>query len=129
MSDDHAHTHEHTHTHSHSHGHDHGHEHGHGHDHDHEHSHEHDHTHSHEHTHEGDHDHSHDDGGLTKLKALLKYMVDHNREHAAELGDVAHNLYHTGQRESAELIEEAVKDFGKVNDQLARALDLVKDGK
>jgi hypothetical protein len=56
-------------------------------------------------------------------------MVDHNREHAAELGDLAHNLYHTGRQESADLIQEAVKDFGKVNDQLARALDLVKDGK
>ena len=135
MSDDHAHTHEHPHTHSHSHGHDHGHEHDGGHDHDHGHSHDHDHTHSHEHTHEGDHDHSHvsehgqGGGDAARLKALLKYMVDHNREHAAELGDVAHNLCHAGQHESADLIEAAVRDFGKVNDQLARALDLVKDGK
>jgi hypothetical protein len=56
-------------------------------------------------------------------------MVDHNRDHAAELGDLAHNLYHSGQRESADLIQEAVKDFGKANDQLERALDLVKEGK
>jgi hypothetical protein len=66
---------------------------------------------------------------VTKLKVLLKYMVDHNREHAAELGDLAHKLYHGGQRESADLIGEAVKDFEKANDQLARALELVKDGK
>jgi hypothetical protein len=56
-------------------------------------------------------------------------MVDHNREHAAELGDLAHNLCHAEQHESAAIIQEAVKDFKKVNDQLARALDLVKDGK
>jgi hypothetical protein len=42
---------------------------------------------------------------------------------------VAHKLSHAGQRESAELIGEAVKGFEKANDQLARALDLVKDGK
>jgi ABC-type Zn2+ transport system substrate-binding protein/surface adhesin len=99
----------------------------------HEHSHEHTHTHSHEHTHEGEHAHSHSHdhghGDVAKLKALLKYMVDHNREHATELGDLAHSLFHTGQHESADLIQEAVKDFGRVNDQLARALDLVKDGK
>ncbi|MDR0710222.1 MAG: hypothetical protein LBF77_09170, partial [Spirochaetaceae bacterium] len=79
------------------------------------------------------HDHVHEGekggGNTARLTALLQYMVGHNREHAAELGDLAHNLYHTGQHESAELIEAAVKDFGKVNDQLARALDLVKDGK
>jgi UDP-N-acetylglucosamine 2-epimerase len=56
-------------------------------------------------------------------------MIDHNRDHAAELGDLAHNLYHTGQHESSDMIQEAVKDFEKVNDQLAKALDLVKDGK
>jgi DNA-binding protein H-NS len=56
-------------------------------------------------------------------------MTDHNREHAAELGELAHSLRHTGQSESADLIQEAVKDFGKVNDQLAKALELVKDGK
>jgi molecular chaperone GrpE (heat shock protein) len=115
MPDDHAH--EHTHTHSH------------GHDHDHEHSHEHEHSHSHEHTHEGDHAHSHGGGDVDKLKGLLKYMVDHNRDHAAELDDLAHKLYHTGRQESADLIQEAVRDFGKVNDQLAKALDLVGDGK
>jgi hypothetical protein len=135
MSDDHAHgpghEHSHEHTHAHSHGHDHSHEHSHDHAHEHEHSHEHTHSHSHEHTHEGDHAHERAPGGgdLAKLTALLKYMLDHNREHAAELEDVAHNLSHAGRRESADLIGEAVKDFGRANDRLARALDLLKDEK
>jgi hypothetical protein len=106
------------------------HAHGPGHEHFHEHNsgaHGHDHGHEHDHSHE--HGHDHGPGDVNKLKTLLDYMVRHNREHAAELGDLAHNLYHTGQHESADLIHEAVKDFDKVNDQLAKALELVKDGK
>jgi hypothetical protein len=56
-------------------------------------------------------------------------MLDHNREHAAELGDLAHNLYHAGQQESADIIHEAVKDFETGSDKLAKALELVKEGK
>jgi hypothetical protein len=56
-------------------------------------------------------------------------MLDHNREHAVELGDLAHNLYHADQHESADIIHEAVKDFETGSDKLAKALDLVKDGK
>ncbi|WP_148257237.1 hypothetical protein [Treponema primitia] len=60
---------------------------------------------------------------------MLKYMLDHNREHADELGDLAHNLYHAGQTESADSIHEAVKDFQKGNEKLDKALALIKDGK
>ncbi|GHV25719.1 hypothetical protein AGMMS4952_04210 [Spirochaetia bacterium] len=56
-------------------------------------------------------------------------MLDHNREHAGELGDLAHNLYHAGQHESADIINNAVKDFETGSDKLAKALELVKDGK
>jgi ABC-type Zn2+ transport system substrate-binding protein/surface adhesin len=91
--------------------------------------HAHEHSHTHEHGHDHGHSHEHGGGDVTKLKALLQYMVDHNRDHAAELGELAHKLRHTGQNESADRIQEAVKDFDKVNDQLSKALDLVKDGK
>jgi galactokinase/mevalonate kinase-like predicted kinase len=65
---------------------------------------------------------------VTKLKTLLKYMVDHNREHAAELGDLAHNLYHAGQHTSADVINDAVKDFETGTEKLVKALDLIKEG-
>ncbi|GHV73653.1 hypothetical protein AGMMS49940_09550 [Spirochaetia bacterium] len=54
-------------------------------------------------------------------------MLDHNREHAAELGGLAHNLYHAGQHESADIINNAVKDFETGSDKLAKALELVNE--
>ncbi|MFP3041013.1 hypothetical protein LQZ19_04220 [Treponema primitia] len=88
--------------------------------------HEHEHTHSHEHVHEHSHGNT---GDLNKLKTLLQYMLDHNREHASELGDLAHNLYHADQKESADVINDAVKDFEKGTEKLVKALGLIKDGK
>ncbi|MDR2738367.1 MAG: hypothetical protein LBB68_00820 [Treponema sp.] len=93
----------------------------------HEHCHEHGHDHPHEHG--GGHDHVHNHSGdLNKLTALLKYMADHNREHAGELCDLAHNLYHAGQHKSADVINDAVKEFEKGAEKLVEALDLIKDG-
>ena len=98
----------------------------HEHTHDHEHSHEHTHadgtTHSHAHTHNGDHHHTH--GGNTKEEALalLSYMVDHNRHHAEEL----HELAHSFDEKTADLIHEALKDLNAGNDKLAAALEAVK---
>jgi hypothetical protein len=56
-------------------------------------------------------------------------MLDHNREHTDELGDLAHNLSHAGQGGAADSIHEAVKDFQNGNEKLAKALALIKDGK
>jgi galactokinase/mevalonate kinase-like predicted kinase len=65
---------------------------------------------------------------LNKLTTLLKYMLDHNREHAAELSTLAHNLHHADQRESADVINDAVKEFAKGTEKLVKALELIKDG-
>jgi hypothetical protein len=40
---------------------------------------------------------------------------------------LAHNLYHSGQQESADIIHEAVRDFETGSDKLARALELVNE--
>ena len=54
------------------------------------------HGHDHGHTHEHAHDHSHEHCGAcaqtkpgSEQEALLSYMLDHNKHHAAELADVA----------------------------------------
>jgi hypothetical protein len=87
----------------------------------------------HDHSHEG-HDHAH--GGcdhgtpdLAKITALLEYMTDHNRQHAAEVGDFAHQLYHAGKEGAAHLLQDAVKDLEAGSDKLAEALGLIKGGK
>jgi hypothetical protein len=85
----------------------------------------------HEHSHE--HGHGHCDHGpapdLAKIAALLEYMTDHNRQHAAEVGDFAHQLYHAGKEDAARLLENAVEDFEAGSEKLAEALALIKGGK
>lgn len=101
---------------------------GHDHGHDHEHEHHHDHEcgcgHDHEH-HEGcgcGHDHGQADENV----AVLAYMLDHNRHHAAELREIAAHLREDGKEEAAVQIEKGVEDFEKGNMRLSIALSLVK---
>lgn len=115
-----------------------------------EHSHEHTHTHTHPHTHEHEHDHgcghthghSHPhgeqgcggcqggQGGCQKpaseQEAILAYMLDHNRHHAAELLETAKQFKAAGKEEAAVQIEKAVEDFEKGNMRLSVALSLVR---
>lgn len=113
-----------------------------------EHSHEHTHTHTHPHTHEGEHahDHAHEHGcqGHThqhshggegcqgcqggcerpanEQEAILAYMLDHNRHHAAELLEIAKQFKAAGKEDAAVQIEKAVEDFEKGNMRLSIAL-------
>jgi hypothetical protein len=89
--------------------------------------HDHGHSHSHEHCH---HDHAHEPApDLNRAAALLDYMTDHNRQHAAEVGDLAHQLYHAGKENAAKLLEDAVEDFEAGSEKLAEALALIKGDK
>ena len=129
-------------------------EHGHSHGHSHgncgcagDHAHEHTHTHSHPHTHDGDHAHEHSHehahnhgeqgcGGCgcagecskpaNEQEAILAYMLDHNRHHAAELLGIAKQFHAAGKSEAAAQIEKAVEDFEKGNMRLSVALSLIK---
>ena len=97
------------------------------------------HGHDHEHTHERTHDHSHGQehcGGCesgcaqkkpgSEQEALLSYMLDHNKHHAAELADVAKKFRETGKEDVAVQIEKAIENFDKGNLYLSLALSLVK---
>ena len=121
-------------------------EHGHAHGHSHEHTHEY--THTHEHTdeqgHEGEHTHTHGQEGAhthegcsgcggcsqerpaNEQEAILAYMLDHNKHHAAELLEIAKNFKAAGKEEAAAQIERAVENFDKGNLYLSVALSLVK---
>jgi ABC-type Zn2+ transport system substrate-binding protein/surface adhesin len=109
-----------------------GHDHGYSHEHcHHDHAHGHDHLHEHDHSHEHrDHDHAHGSApDLAKAAALLEYMTDHNRQHASEVGDLAHYFYHAGKENAAKLLEDAVEDFATGSEKLAEALALIKGDK
>lgn len=75
------------------------------------------------HSHDHDHEHCSVCGGTSaETVALLTYMLDHNRHHADELHDLAHEL----DGEARELVHAAVIDIESSNDKLARALKLIK---
>ena len=128
----HTHAHEHTHTHEHTHdGVTHSHEHSHAHEHDHAHPHEHDHLHDHG----AEHNHSHGCAGscsgcasqcahtpMDELKALMKYMVNHNAAHAKELADLAGQLEKAGNHAAFEQVMASVSDFEKGNMRLSVVL-------
>lgn len=128
--------HEHTHTHTYEHSHEHSHAEGHEEEHVHSHeaeccgdSHCHADTEGHCHSH-GAHCHGHEAGAeampANKTEALLKYMLDHNTHHAAELDDMAKTLASQGNEHAAEQIRKAVDEFQKGNLYLGLALSLVK---
>ncbi len=106
----------------------------HGADHDHEHSHDHDHEHEHHHHHDHDGDvHAHcghcdPDGGSCKDEtlALLTYMINHNKQHAAETDKMAKELEEKGLGDVAKQMREGVMNYEKGNMYLSLALSLYK---
>jgi len=101
------------------------------HDHDHSQTHEHEHCgHCHEHTHSDgtthSHGHTHSHAAASSPEealALLKYMLDHNRQHAEELHDLAHSF----DEVAGDLIHEAVDKLGESNDLIEQALSLISN--
>lgn len=98
---------------------------------------EHGHCHGHAHDHTHDHAHDHEHCGScgsgcepkkpgSEQEALLSYMLDHNKHHAAELADVAKKFRETGKEDVAVQIEKAIENFDKGNLYLSLALSLVK---
>ena len=82
--------------------------------------------HEHEHVHaDGSvHSHSHSHSAAASPEealALLKYMLDHNRHHAEELHDLAHNF----DEVAGDLLHEAVDKLGESNDLIEQALSLI----
>ena len=81
------------------------------------------------------HDHSHDCTGscegcgsacshtpMEELKALMKYMANHNAAHARELAELAVQLDKAGNHTAYEQVMAAVSDFEKGNLRLSVVL-------
>jgi hypothetical protein len=87
------------------------------------------HGHSHEHPHCQGHHHEHEAAqDPARMLSILEYMLEHNKSHAGELAELAHNLHHSGSDAAAELIGKGVKDFEAGNSKLEEALNLLKTG-
>mgnify|MGYP004582271727 FL=1 len=76
----------------------------------------------HEHPHEHDHVHAHKAHSPEEALALLSYMADHNKHHAEDLHELAHDM----DDASAALIHEAVELFKAGNEKLEKALHMLK---
>ena len=126
---DHSPEHSHEHNHSHTHEHTHAHDHPHGHPHEHNHYHPHEHEHDHEHGHSHGHGHSHEkpEAATASAKdlALLKYMLEHNKQHALELSQTGERLANAGFDHAADMISDAVHYFDHANDSLETAVELI----
>ncbi len=107
--------HTHTHTYEHSHPHSHDHEHAHG------EPHTHDHGHPHTHSHEAE------SGAPSQTVALLRYMLEHNRSHAAKVSALIPKLVDEGKADAAMMIETGVKSYKDGNDWLAAALKKLEE--
>jgi len=99
--------------------------------HDNNHDHDHDQGHDHGHDHEHDHEHSRATGSgnaagaSAKDLALLKYMLDHNKQHARELSETGGRLASAGFSDAADRITDAVHYFDHANESLEKAIDIV----
>jgi hypothetical protein len=98
------------------------------------HAHEHAHTHTHEHSHDGTHAHTHnkndgDASGMSKskLKAILSYMRDHNKEHANELHGLLGVIKELGADEILDLIENGATSIEAAAGQIEQALEVLEE--
>ncbi len=61
--------------------------------------------------------------------ALMTFMLDHNEHHAEELHELSHKLEATGRVEAAVLTGKALDKYRAGNEELAAALQFLKEGK
>ena len=72
------------------------------------------------------HGHSHDADGKTgsadRDLALMRYMLEHNRQHAQELAETGGRIADAGLEQAAGFIQEAVHSFEHANSSLEKAI-------
>ena len=71
------------------------------------------------------HDHIHDEtheNDENKDKLILTYMLEHNKQHAKELVELAIRLENQGSNDTATIILNAVNDIETGNDKLVSAI-------
>jgi hypothetical protein len=84
-------------------------------------------THKHEHEHGSGEEHAHDGMDRDKLKAVLSYMRDHNREHAQELKRLLAAAGDLGADEVTDLIENGARGIETAAEQLGLAVELLEE--
>jgi len=62
---------------------------------------------------------------IQKDKLVLGYMLEHNKQHAKELVELAIKLENRGLHDTATIILNAVYDFERGNDKLEAAINTI----
>lgn len=75
------------------------------------------------HDHDHPHEHLHEDADPAETLALLNYLLGHNRHHAKELDELAHQV---DNQQAHLLLHQAVDALEQSNDRLAAALELLR---
>jgi hypothetical protein len=81
------------------------------------------HSHAHVHTRQDALPKAPDDAG--KIKLVLGFTLEHNRQHAAEMRVLAENLRMADNADAADLLLEGIDDYERGNEKVARALRFV----
>jgi hypothetical protein len=81
------------------------------------------HGHIHQHNNE-----EHGNNDAARNLALLTYMLEHNRQHADEIHEMAHALYHENKENAARLLDESLELFKAGNEKIAAALEILNKG-
>ena len=63
-----------------------------------------------------------------KLRALLHYWIEHNREHSQEFREWADKAKHFGDAEIAEEIVQAAGDLDRASKLLSQSLERLEEG-
>ena len=58
---------------------------------------------------------------LTKIRTLLHYWIEHNREHSQEFKEWADKVNAAGEAEAGEALMLAAQDMDKASEMLSRA--------
>ena len=58
----------------------------------------------------------------TRLRTLLNYWVEHNKEHSQEFREWANKAREFGEAEAGEEMRQAAQEMDKANEILSRAL-------
>ena len=73
-----------------------------------------------------EHHHSHEIMSKEETLATLNYMLQHNRHHAEEMLEIAHNLEHLELADVAEKVRASAAVYSEGNDKLEAAVKLMK---
>ena len=83
--------------------------------------------HTHGHSHTQNEKTSADGSSYERDKALLCYMLEHNRNHACELAEISERMHDAEQSGAADIIRDAVRYFEHGNNKLEEAIKTFQD--